>query len=76
MTDLTKRALLKGAGFVTVIAAAALAGCGKKAEPPAPAASAPASAPAPKPAPQATPVIVSGLRRSARGLIPSRRLVM
>ena len=51
MTDLTKRALLKGAGFVTVIAAAALAGCGKKAEPPAPAASAPASAPAPKPAP-------------------------
>ena len=37
---------------------------------------APLKKPAPKPAPQATPVIVAGLRRSARGLIPSRKLVM
>ena len=33
-------------------------------------------APQKKTAPQTPPVIVSGLRRSARGLIPSRRLVM
>ena len=52
MTDLQKRSLLKLA-VLSAVAAAALAGCGKKAEPaPAPAAADPAAVPAPaKPAP-------------------------
>jgi basic membrane protein A len=52
-TDSSKRALLKLAGLASLLGAAALAGCGKKEEPPAPA-PAPtttASAPAPKPEP-------------------------
>ena len=50
MTDLQKRSLLKAAAL-TAVAAAALVGCGKKEEPPKPAA-APAAAPAaPKPEP-------------------------
>ena len=44
MTDLQKRSLLKAAAL-TAVAAAALVGCGKKEEPPKPAA-APAAAPA------------------------------
>ena len=54
MTDLAKRRLLQWAGLSTVVASAALVGCGKKEEPPKPAAQAPApaaSAPAPKPEP-------------------------
>ena len=52
MTDLNKRSLLKAATLMSAVAAAALAGCGKKVEPaPAPA-PAPVAAPAPaKPAP-------------------------
>ncbi len=52
MTDLNKRSMLKLAAL-TAVAAAAIAGCGKKEEPPAPVAVAPvASAPAPaKPEP-------------------------
>ena len=46
MTDLQKRSLLKLAAL-SAVAAAALAGCGKKDAPPAPAATAPAAAPAP-----------------------------
>ena len=46
MTDLQKRSLLKLAAL-SAVAAAALAGCGKKEAPPAPAATAPAAAPAP-----------------------------
>ena len=37
-TDSSKRALLKLAGLASLLGAAALAGCGKKEEPPAPAA--------------------------------------
>jgi basic membrane protein A len=56
MTDLNKRSSLKLAGWATLAAAAALAGCGKKEEAPAAPAAAPASAPAsaaaaPKPEP-------------------------
>ncbi|MDP1901007.1 MAG: BMP family ABC transporter substrate-binding protein [Rubrivivax sp.] len=52
MTLTTKRSLLKLAHWSTVAAAAALVGCGKKEEAPAPQAAAPAAAPAPaKPAP-------------------------
>ncbi len=52
MTQLSKRALLKIAGWSTVAATAALVGCGKKEEAAAPAASAPVAASAPaKPAP-------------------------
>ncbi|HWP12507.1 MAG TPA: BMP family ABC transporter substrate-binding protein [Ramlibacter sp.] len=55
MTDLKKRSMLRLAA-VSALAATALAGCGKKEAPPAPAApaaapAAPAAAPAPKPAP-------------------------
>src|SRR5687768_9276594 len=47
-----KRSLLKLTGWSTIAAAAALVGCGKKEEAPAPSAAAPAaSAPAAKPAP-------------------------
>lgn len=46
MTDLAKRSLLKIAAL-SAVAAAALVGCGKKEEPPAPVAATPASAPAP-----------------------------
>lgn len=46
MTDLAKRSLLKAAAL-SAVAAAALVGCGKKEEPPAPVAATPASAPAP-----------------------------
>jgi basic membrane protein A and related proteins len=49
MTDFTKRTLVKLAGLGTLAAAAALVGCGKKEEPPAPAAT--AEAPAAKPEP-------------------------
>ena len=49
MTDHARRRLLQWAGLTTVAAAAALAGCAKKEEPPAPAAQAPAAAPAPAP---------------------------
>jgi simple sugar transport system substrate-binding protein len=56
MTDLSKRHLLSQAtrlaGLGTIAATVALVGCGKKEEPPKPAAQAPAaSAPAPKPEP-------------------------
>ena len=52
MTQLSKRALLKIAGWSTVAATAALVGCGKKEEPAPPAASAPVAASAPaKPEP-------------------------
>ncbi|HSW22955.1 MAG TPA: BMP family ABC transporter substrate-binding protein [Burkholderiaceae bacterium] len=47
MTTQTKRSLLKLGGFAAVAAAAALVGCGKKEEPPAPQAAAPASVAAP-----------------------------
>jgi len=47
MTSQTKRTLLKLGGFSAVALAAALAGCGKKEEPPAPQAAAPASVAAP-----------------------------
>jgi basic membrane protein A and related proteins len=47
----SKRSLLKLASFATVAAAAALVGCGKKEEAPAPTAAAPASAAPAKPAP-------------------------
>ena len=43
MTQISKRTLIKAAGWSVLAAAAALAGCGKKEEP-APAASAPAPA--------------------------------
>ncbi|MFT3666532.1 BMP family ABC transporter substrate-binding protein [Piscinibacter sp.] len=46
MTFHTKRSLIKLAGWSSVAALAALAGCGKKEEPPAPPAAAPAAAPA------------------------------
>jgi simple sugar transport system substrate-binding protein len=49
MTDFTKRTLIRLAGLGTLAAAAALVGCGKKEEPPAPAAT--AEAPAAKPEP-------------------------
>jgi basic membrane protein A len=55
MTDQTKRSLLKLAGLSSLVAAAALVGCGKKEEPapaPAPAPVAEASAPAPAPKPE------------------------
>ena len=45
MTLTTKRSLLARTGWTMLAAAAVLAGCGKKEEPPAPAAEAPASAP-------------------------------
>ena len=52
MTQLSKRALLKIAGWSTIAASAALVGCGKKEEAAAPAASAAVAASAPaKPAP-------------------------
>jgi simple sugar transport system substrate-binding protein len=52
MTHTTKRSLLKLASWSTVAAAAALVGCGKKEEAPAPQAAAPAASAAPaKPAP-------------------------
>ena len=54
MTQTSKRALLKIAGWSTLAAVTALVGCGKKEEAAPPAASAPvaaASAPAPKPEP-------------------------
>ncbi len=52
MTQKSKRTLLKIAGWSTLAAAAALVGCGKKEEAPAPAAPAPMAASAPaKPAP-------------------------
>ena len=44
MTLITKRSLLTRAGWTVLAAAAVLAGCGKKEEAPAAAASAPASA--------------------------------
>ena len=55
-SSIRKRTLLQGATAFTVLAVAALAGCGKKEEPtaapaPAPTAAAPASAAAPKPEP-------------------------
>ncbi|HZT55773.1 MAG TPA: BMP family ABC transporter substrate-binding protein, partial [Burkholderiaceae bacterium] len=46
MTLITKRSLLTRAGWTVLAAAAALAGCGKKDDAPAPSAAAPASAPA------------------------------
>ncbi len=55
MTDQTKRSLLKLAGLSSLVATAALVGCGKKEEPapaPAPAPVAEASAPAPAPKPE------------------------
>ncbi|WP_457332467.1 BMP family ABC transporter substrate-binding protein [Rhizobacter sp. P5_C2] len=53
MTSISKRALLKLAGWSTLAAGTALVGCGKKEEAPAPAPTpvAAASAPAPKPEP-------------------------
>ena len=48
MTDLNKRSLLKLAGLSSLVAAAALAGCGKKEEAPAPAPTPVTEAPAPK----------------------------
>ena len=51
MTSISKRALLKLAGWSTLAAGTALVGCGKKEEAPAPAPVAAASAPAPKPEP-------------------------
>nr|WP_297357164.1 BMP family ABC transporter substrate-binding protein [uncultured Caldimonas sp.] len=48
MTDLNKRTLLKLAGLSSLVAAAALAGCGKKEEAPAPAPTPVTEAPAPK----------------------------
>ena len=51
MTELAKRRLLQWAGLAALAGATALAGCGKKEEPAAPAAQAPASAPAAKPEP-------------------------
>ncbi|GMV46827.1 MAG: hypothetical protein AMXMBFR66_22250 [Pseudomonadota bacterium] len=51
MTELAKRRLLQWAGLAALAGATALAGCGKKEEPAAPAAQAPASAAAPKPEP-------------------------
>jgi basic membrane protein A len=47
MTDLNKRSLLKLAGLSSLVAAAALAGCGKKEEAPAPAPTPVTEAPAP-----------------------------
>lgn len=47
MTDLNKRSLLKLAGLGSLVAAAALAGCGKKEEAPAPAPAPVSEAPAP-----------------------------
>ena len=44
MSLITKRSLLTRAGWSVLACAAVLAGCGKKEEPPAPAAAAPASA--------------------------------
>ena len=52
MTPVSKRSLLKLASWSTLAAAAALVGCGKKAETPAPTAAAPASAAAPAPKPE------------------------
>jgi len=43
MTQISKRSLIKAAGWTALAAAAALVGCGKKEEAPAPAASAPAA---------------------------------
>lgn len=51
MTSISKRALLKLAGWSTLAAGTALVGCGKKEEAPAPAPVAAASAAAPKPEP-------------------------
>ena len=51
MTFYSKRSLLRVASWTTLAAAAALVGCGKKEEAPAPLAAAPASAPAAKPEP-------------------------
>ena len=51
MKQLHRRSALRFAGLATVLAAAALAGCGKNEEPPAPAA-APAAAPAEAPKPE------------------------
>ena len=51
MTELAKRRLLQWAGLAALAGATALAGCGMKEEPAAPAAQAPASAPAAKPEP-------------------------
>ena len=51
MTIYSKRSLLRVASWTTLAAAAALVGCGKKEEAPAPLAAAPASAPAAKPEP-------------------------
>ena len=48
MKNLSKRSLLKWTGLVSVAATAALVGCGKKEEPPQPAAAASAPAAAPK----------------------------
>jgi simple sugar transport system substrate-binding protein len=55
-TDSSKRALLKLAGLATLLGAAALAGCGKKEEPPAPAAAPAPEAKAPAPAPKPEPL--------------------
>ena len=55
-TDSSKRALLKLAGFATLLGAAALAGCGKKEEPPAPAPAPATTASAPAPAPKPEPL--------------------
>jgi len=55
MTLNTKRSLLTRAGWTVLAAAAVLAGCGKKEETPAPAASAPASAPVAAAAPASAP---------------------
>ena len=60
MTFTTKRSLLARTGWTMLAAAAVLAGCGKKEEPPAPAAAAPASAPvAAAPAASAAPLKVA-----------------
>lgn len=55
-TDSSKRALLKLAGLASLLGAAALAGCGKKEEPPAPAAAPATTASAPAPAPKPEPL--------------------
>ena len=51
LSDPSKRSAVKWASLAALAAAAALVGCGKKEEPPAPTAAAPAAAPAPAPEP-------------------------
>ncbi len=55
----SKRLLLKFTSLSAIAAAAALVGCGKKEEPPAPQAAAPASAPASAPAPKPEPLKIA-----------------